>query len=292
MLNFGSLNIDYVYSVSHIVAGGETIHSQSLASFAGGKGLNQSIAMARAGVAVHHAGMVGQDGRELLDMLKENGVDTGYIKVVNGRSGHAIIQLSASGENSIVLYGGANRALTEGFIDDVLAGFGRGDVLLLQNEVNLVNYIIERGHDKGMRIALNPSPFDDAITQCDLGKIDIFIVNQIEGMQITGEGNTDTIPEKIRQMFPSAIIVLTLGENGSVLVCKDGEFRQPAFKVPVIDTTGAGDTYTGYILMGLLNGDTYQDAMALASKAAALTVSVKGAANSIPSLEEVKSQRF
>lgn len=161
ILNFGSLNIDYTYSVDHIVHPGETITSGSLEVFPGGKGLNQSIALARAGADVYHAGLIGEDGIFLRDLCRESGVKTGYIRETETRTGNAIIQVSEKGENCIILYPGANREQTEEYIDEVLKGFGEGDVLLLQNEINLLDYLISKGAEKGMKIVLNPSPFDE-----------------------------------------------------------------------------------------------------------------------------------
>ena len=158
VLNMGSLNLDYVYQVDHIVTGGETLASGGMEVFCGGKGLNQSIALARAGVPVYHAGMIGEDGEMLLDICRENGVDTRYIRRIPGKNGHTIIQVDRKAQNSILLYGGSNRALTREWVDGVLEEFGQGDLLLLQNEINLLGYIVDTAYRRGMRIVLNPSP--------------------------------------------------------------------------------------------------------------------------------------
>lgn len=163
VLNYGSLNIDYVYSVDHIAQIGETILSDSLKTFCGGKGLNQSIALAKAGVAVNHAGLIGEDGDILLDICKEYGVDTTYIKKVPAQGGHTIIQVDKEGRNNIILYGGTNQMQSREYIDKVLSDFTAGDYLLLQNEINQLDYIIDKAYEKEMRIVLNPSPFDDKL---------------------------------------------------------------------------------------------------------------------------------
>ena len=195
VLNFGSLNLDYVYSVDHMVAPGETLASSGMNIFCGGKGLNQSIALAKAGVDVYHAGMIGEEGGILLKACKEGGVNADFIKSIPGKSGHTIIQVDKNGQNCILLYGGANRSITKEYVDEVLAHFEKGDILLLQNEINMLDYIIDCAYEKEMMIILNPSPYDDALEACDFGKISMFLLNEIEGGQVTGETQTDRILE-------------------------------------------------------------------------------------------------
>lgn len=180
VLNFGSLNIDYVYSVDHIVTKGETQSSFSRNVFSGGKGLNQSIALARADVAVYQAGMIGQDGLFLLDILKKEGVNVDFVQICDGASGHAIIQNSLDGENSILLYGGANQQMTKEYVDYVLSHFEIGDFLILQNEINELAYMIQKAHERGMVICLNPSPMNDIILQLPLELIDWWFFNEVE----------------------------------------------------------------------------------------------------------------
>ena len=132
ILNFGSCNIDYVYSLDHIVRVGETETTNKLEIFPGGKGLNQSIAASKAGVKVYHAGCVGYDGNLLTDILSENGIDISYLRKTPEKIGHAVIQVSNKGENSIFLYPGSNEMVSEDYIDDVLENFDSGDIILLQ----------------------------------------------------------------------------------------------------------------------------------------------------------------
>ena len=289
VLNFGSLNYDYVYKVDHAVTPGETMDSFGMDTFLGGKGLNQSISLARAGVKVFHAGQVGQDGKMFLDVCNKSGIDTSYIKMIEGKSGHAIIQLDKNAQNCILLYGGSNRKITKEFVDEVLSHFEKGDILLLQNEINELDYIIDRAYEKGMQIALNPSPFDKALDACDLKKISYFLLNEIEGGQISGENEPDRILDVMMSKFPEAKVVLTLGSDGVVYRDKDQTCRQGIFKVKAVDTTAAGDTFTGYFIAGILAGMSVPDILKMCAKASAITVSRMGATDSIPTMDEVNN---
>lgn len=202
ILNIGSMNLDLVYSVDHIVSPGETEASFSLDSFLGGKGLNQSIALAKAGAAVSQGGMVGEDGQIFLDACRQYGVDGSLIRTVPGKSGHAVIQRDKAGQNCILLCGGANQCLTEEYVDSVLAHFSAGDLLLLQNEVNLMPYIVDSAWEKGLQIALNPSPFNEKLDAVDMTKICIFLLNEVEGEQITGCGEPEDILAELRAASP------------------------------------------------------------------------------------------
>lgn len=288
VLNFGSLNLDYTYQVESILIPGETQASKGRQIFCGGKGLNQSIALAKAGVPVYHAGMIGDEGGVLLDACRENGVNTDFIRKIDGPSGHTIIQVDRNGQNCILLYGGANRSITREFVDQVLDSFEEGDMILLQNEINELDYIIDRAYEKGMMIVLNPSPYDSALDSCDLGKVSLFLVNEIEGYQITGEKEPDRILGRIREIYPGARVVLTLGGDGSVYQDETGAvYRQGIYKVKAVDTTAAGDTFTGYFLSSLIGGMPVAEGLDMAAKASAIAVSRPGATASIPLRDEV-----
>lgn len=295
VLSFGSLNIDYVYKVDHFVNKGETLSSKSLQVFTGGKGLNQSIALAKAGVEVYHAGMVGEDGKMLLEAMDEAGVHTEFVKVQGEvRTGNAIIQNDLQGDNCILLYGGANQQIDETYINEVLEQFGSEDWLLIQNEINNLPYLVSQAKEKGMRIILNPSPMNEKIAELPLDKIDYFILNEVEAQQLLEKELKDDrdgkeLAEEIKTAFPGATIVLTQGEKGSVYY--DGEqcISQEIFKVKAVDTTAAGDTFTGYFVGGILNGDSPEKAMRVAAKASAIAVTRPGAAPSIPTKEEVRN---
>ena len=287
VLNIGSMNLDLVYSVDHIVQPGETEASFALDTFLGGKGLNQSMALAKAGVEVYQGGMIGEDGQPFLDACAEYGVKADYIRTVPGKSGHAVIQRDKNAQNCILLYGGANQMLTEEYVDEVLANFGEGDILLLQNEVNQMPYIVERAYEKGMQIALNPSPFNEKLSAVDMAKISIFLLNEVEGNQVTGLTNPDEIIAEMLRRFPKAKIVLTLGKDGAVYADAEQKHFQPIFKVQAVDTTAAGDTFTGYFLAGLLDGMPVPKILKMSAKASSIAVTREGAVPSIPYRSEV-----
>ena len=289
VLNIGSMNLDLVYSVDHIVQPGETEASFALDTFLGGKGLNQSMALAKAGVEVYQGGMIGEDGQPFLDACAEYGVKADYIRTVPGKSGHAVIQRDKNAQNCILLYGGANQMLTEEYVDSVLANFEAGDILLLQNEVNQMPYIVEKAYGKGMQIALNPSPFNEKLSAVDMAKIAIFLLNEVEGNQVTGLTDPDEIIAEMLRRFPKAKIVLTLGKDGAVYADAEQKHFQPIFKVQAVDTTAAGDTFTGYFLAGLLSGLPVPEILKMSAKASSIAVTRAGAVPSIPYRDEVLS---
>lgn len=297
ILSFGSLNIDYVYTVPHFVKKGETLSAKELNVYTGGKGLNQSIALSRAGMRTYHAGAIGNDGMFLLDKLKEAGVNTEYVKILEEtRTGNAIIQNDIEGDNCILLYGGANQAITTNHVDEVFENFDKEDYLLLQNEINNLSYIIKKAKQIGMQIILNPSPMNEKILKLPLDQIDYFILNEIEAMQILEMGEKQEVDGKyfakrLYNKFPSATIILTLGSDGSICISENEYAQQPIYKVKAVDTTAAGDTYTGYFIAGILNGKTIKESMDMASKASAIAVTRQGAAPSIPTMEEVKTYK-
>ena len=289
VLSFGSLNLDFVYQVDHIVLGGETIDAHDVQTHCGGKGLNQSIALARGGADVAHAGIVGDDGQALLDICRESGVDVSRVRVDEGRSGHTIIQVDSHGQNSIILFGGTNRAVTSAYIDEALEGYGEGDLIVLQNEINMLPQIIESAAARGMRVVLNPSPYDDRIDECDLSRVLLFFVNEIEGEQITGKSDPAQILDVFAERYPGANVVLTLGSEGAVAQFGGERFEQPIIPTAAVDTTAAGDTFTGFFLAEYLRSGDVAQAMLTAAQASSIAVSRAGAAPSIPTLDEVRA---
>lgn len=287
ILNFGSCNIDIVCSLDHIVKPGETLSAHSVEMFVGGKGLNQSVALANAGSKVYHAGCIGSDGSVLSDFMLNAGVDLSYLRVVDEKTGQATIQVDKNGENAIFLYAGANNAVTEEYVDSVLSNFGKGDFLLLQNEINNISYIIDKAYDRGMKIFLNPAPFNKNVADIDLNKLYCIIPNEIESSGYTGSDGYKAFADLIRSKYPNLRAVVTLGKRGSVYIDAETIHIQKAYTVNAVDTTAAGDTFVGYFVAEISRGKAPHEAINVASAASALTVSRKGAAPSIPTLDEV-----
>lgn len=293
ILNFGSLNIDYVYGVSHMVRPGETLAARGRSVYPGGKGLNQSVALARAGARVWHAGLVGPEGDILLDVCREAGVSVEFVGRSDVPSGHTVIQVDDEGQNSILLFGGANREVDEGFADEVLSHFEPGDYLVLQNEISCLSHIVDAAFERGLVIVLNPSPYDDALDAVDMGKVALLMLNEVEGSQVAG-GSTDPgdILRAIGERYPRASVVLTLGSQGSIYQGEGGRVNQPIYRVDTVDTTAAGDTFTGYFVAAIAAGEPVPVALDRAARASAIAVTRSGAVPSIPTRDEVDSHIF
>lgn len=288
VLNFGSLNIDYTYTVNHFVRAGETISSKGLQRYSGGKGLNQSVALGRSGADVWHAGAVGSDGQFLIEELQHAGVHTEYIRTVKESTGHAIIQKTELGENGILLYGGANQKITKAQINETLEYFGEGDFLILQNEISEMIYLMEQGYRKGMRIVFTPAPMNERVREYPIANAEYLILNETEAEGFCGEGSSQEVMRKLSERFPSVKIILTLGEQGAWYRYGKETYFQKIVKVPIVDTTAAGDTFTGYFVGAVIRGMEVWQAMAVAAMAGAIAVSRPGAAPSIPVWDEVK----
>lgn len=288
ILNFGSLNIDIFFRVENIVKPGETISAKSIEKRPGGKGLNQSVALSKSFENVYHAGSVGDDGIFLIDYLNSENINTKYIKKSDKLTGNAIIQVDDRGENSIVLYKGANFDNDKKFIDEVLDNFDKDDILLLQNEISSMKYLIDKAYEKGMKIVLNPSPITDEIKEFDFNKIDLLLVNEIEAKDIANKDNIDESINYFMATYPNINLIVTLGSKGSIFVNKNEKIKQEGIKVQSVDSTGAGDTFTGFFVSYFYQGKNVRDCLKFASLASALSVTKSGASISIPSLCDVK----
>ena len=278
VVNFGSLNIDYVYRVDHFVQPGETMSAQSLQIQCGGKGLNQSVALARAGVETWHAGLIGPEGHFLKETLDRAGVHTRFVEESAGSTGHAIIQVDSTGQNSILLHDGANGRLTPDFVTAVLDQFSAGDTVLLQNETSCVEEIIHQAARRGMRTAMNAAPANEKLVGLPLEALSWLLVNEVEGAFLAGTEAPEAILDTLAARYPETTVVLTLGEQGAAAARGGWRAWGPARKTAVVDTTAAGDTFTGYFLRRALEGGTLEEALSLAAAASALAVSRPGAA--------------
>lgn len=278
ILVLGSINIDYNYSVKRITVPKETRASLGMRAFPGGKGMNQAVTLARAGWEVELAGMVGEDGIEVLEQIAEAGVNVSRVKIIDERTGHAIIQVDDVGQNAILLYSGANHKIDHEYVDAILADYEKGDVLLLQNEISSMDYILQRAAEKELFTVLNPSPITNELLECDLSKVSMFCLNEVEGRALTGFVQPGDILLRFDTLYPNSEVVFTLGSHGAFYKKGSQQEYHPAVKVSPVDSTAAGDVFEGYFLAEYLAGNKPKDALKKASYAAALAITREGAA--------------
>ncbi|MDB6177092.1 ribokinase [Paracoccus sp. Z330] len=281
--NLGSINIDHVYRLNHLPRPGETLAATTYSVGLGGKGANQSIAAARAGAATLHLGGMSGADNWVVDRLTSYGVQTHLLqRHADQVTGHAIILLDSTGENSIVIHPGANRQLDSGTLAKALSGLGKGDTLLLQNETSHQVEAARTARERGARVIYSAAPFDLQAVHEILPYVSVLAMNAGEAEQLF-----KAMPGDI----PVDGLLITRGAEGAEY--RDMETgqvtRQSAFAVEPVDTTGAGDTFAGYFAAGLDRGDTVATALELASAAAALKVTRPGAGDAIPSYDEVQA---
>jgi ribokinase len=283
IFNLGSVNADKFYRLPHLVQPGETIAASSTYEGLGGKGTNMSVAASRAGSDVCHVGAVGPDGAWAVERIKGYGVDTLFLSEVQQPTGHAIIMVDDAGENSIVIYPGANHAIPERLVTEALNAAKHGDLVLIQNETCHQVLMAQTAWERGLKVAYAAAPFDADAVQDILPYTDYLILNELEMQQL--EDATGKTPSEL----PLHDVVVTLGARGCAWYDNATGLKThfAAPKVDVVDTTGAGDTFTGYLIAGLEQGLTMPEAIKRAQIASAIMVTRKGTADVIPTLEEV-----
>lgn len=287
VLCFGSANLDHVYKVDHFTVPGETQGCLEYNIKCGGKGVNQAIAMAFAGNDTYFAGIIGSDSGLLKDALVDKGVHIDYMKISNKPTGYAIIEVDQSGQNHILLYGGTNKEIDFEYIDEVLSHFSKGDIVVLQNEINNVPYIIERCYEKEMKSFFNAAPYDIAVKNYPIEKVTWLVVNETEGAALSNEEDYEKIIQTLKQKYPHTHILFTMGKEGSRVLTDKEDIKVEALKVNAVDTTGAGDTYIGYFVRGIVEEMPLLETAQMATKASAIAVTRFGAVDSIPNYEEV-----
>jgi ribokinase len=287
VINFGSINIDHVYQVDHFVQPGETIASSDYQCLLGGKGANQSIALAKAGIEVRHVGKINENDASFKQSMIRNGIDCKHVAFTQTATGHAIIQVTPSAENAIVLFGGANHEMTEKDIAYALDNVKSNDWVLTQNETNGIEQVLTLAKEKGLKVAFNPAPMSESVKHLPHECIDLLIVNEVEAEEISGRQQLDKIEDYFRQNWPHAEVLITLGKAGVRMLKKEKTIDVPAFLVEAVDTTAAGDTFIGYFLSAYSDHADAKTALTRACAASALAVTKVGAAQSIPDSEEV-----
>lgn len=281
--NLGSINADHVYRLPHLPAPGETLAALDYRVGLGGKGANQSVALARAGADVRHIGAIGADGRWMVERMSDAGVDCRFVTEIDGASGHAIIEVDASGENAILLFPGSNRQIATGTVAAALDTAQPGDWLVMQNETSAQTEAARLARARGMKVAYSAAPFDPQAVRAVLDDISLLLLNEVEAEQLCAALGVTL------KALPVETVVVTLGRRGAVWhgLAEGTEVHVPAFPVRALDTTGAGDTFAGYLIAGLAAGAEPAEALRLASAAAALKVTRAGAGDAIPARAEV-----
>lgn len=291
----GSINMDFVVRAPNLPNPGETVLGNELRTFPGGKGANQAIAASRMGGDVTIIGCVGKDpyGKTLVQNLQSNGVNTKLIKrTTDFHTGLASITVSSTGENSIVVVPGANSLLTPEHIEKSEEAFIAGSLLILQLEIPIpvVDYSIRIAKKHNMKVLLNPAPalsLDDHI----FSNVDYLVPNKSELAVLTDSQQSDDIyymVKKLNNKF-NGVIVVTLGNNG-VFVFDNGIVNHiPSYKVNVVDTTGAGDTFIAAFSTALCEGLVPMDAAKWGNAAAAISIKKEGAQSSLPYRHEVQN---
>ena len=286
--NLGSINIDRFYSLPHLPAPGETLAASAYSEGLGGKGANMSVAISRAGARACHIGAVGSDGLWARDRLMEYGVDTRHIAQMPGATGHANINVDAAGENQIVLFPGANAEISESQLAQALSEATTQDMFLTQNETNAQRTGAEMAKRLGLRVAYAAAPFSAEAVSNMLDLADLLFLTAVEAEQLTQA--TGQAPDDL----PVAHVIVTRGGDGADWYDNASKARHAvaAYPADVVDTTGAGDTFTGFALAGLDRGMGMAQALDLGSRAGALMVARHGTADVIPDLKDIEDARF
>ena len=294
----GSLNMDLVVNVDTMPKPGQTIIGSNFREVPGGKGANQAVAMARLNGNVSMIGKVGEDGfgQTLINSLKNDKVDTTYIQTAKGATGVALITVDKNAQNSIVVSPGANFEVKEDDIDNNIEAIKNSDIVVLQLEtpLNTIKYALNKAKELNKYTILNPAPavkLDDEIIK----NVDLLTPNETELEIISGVSieTEEDIQKAAQIMIEKGVkeLIVTLGSKGSLYINKEKSMFKKAYKVEAVDTTAAGDSYTGALAVALSQDKNIEDAMDFASKVGALSVLKEGAQSSLPTLEDVKNFR-
>lgn len=290
IFNFGSINIDHTYYVPHLVRPGETLASSEYTVGLGGKGVNQSLAIARAGGHVSHWGRLSSSDARVIEELTHAGVNVDGIELTHQPSGHAIVQIDPHGENAILLFSGANQSFTAERLASLMKHASPGDTILIQNECNGLNELIPLAVRHGCHVIFNPAPMNSDVASLPLEQCDLVFFNRSEAALLAGmpiESGAEDLLTCCKQRVGGADVILTLGSEGAWYQRGDEVLFQNAFKIKAVDTTAAGDTFVGYFLAARQAGLVPSQCLLRASAAAALTVQQRGAARSIPTSNAV-----
>ncbi|WP_434797098.1 ribokinase [Terrisporobacter vanillatitrophus] len=292
----GSLNMDLVVNVDTMPKPGQTLLGGNFKEVPGGKGANQAVAMARLEGNVSMIGKIGNDGfgKTLREALNNDNVNTNHVHIANCYTGVAFITVDKNAQNAIVVAPGANFQLTKDDIDKSIDCIKSSDIVVIQLETPLetVKYVLQIAKDLNKYTILNPAPavkLDDEIIK----NVDLLTPNETE-LEIISETkieNEDDINKAASKVIEKGVkeLIITLGSKGSLYINEERSFFKPAYKVEAVDTTAAGDSFTGALAVALSNNKTMEEAMDFASKVGALSVMKEGAQSSLPTLKDVEN---
>lgn len=292
----GSLNMDLVVNVLEMPKKGQTLIGSNFKEVPGGKGANQAVAMARLGGNVTMIGKVGKDsfGDTLINALKNDNIDTNYIKKVEGPTGVAMITVDKNAENSIVVAPGANFKVDTNDIDENISAIENSDIVVVQLETPLetINYALKKAKELNKYTILNPAPavkLEDEIIE----NVDLLTPNETELEILSGVtiNNEDDILKAAKIMIDKGVkeLIVTLGSKGSLYINNEKSMFKKSYKVDAVDTTAAGDSYTGALSVAFSKDESIEEAMDFASKVGALCVMKEGAQSSLPKLQDVEN---
>ena len=281
--NLGSINADLFYSVPHLPGPGETLAATAYSTGLGGKGANQSVAAALAGSNVVHIGAIGRDGLWTVQRLREFGVDTAHVSILEIPTAHAIINVDPQGENAIVVFPGANMEQSLTQVESTLSAASIGDMLILQNETNLTIQAAQIAKTRGLDVIYSAAPFSASAVEQMLPHTDMLVMNAVEAEQLT-----KSLDVALDQLDVPHLLITQGGDGATWYDLQDNdEIHIPAFSTTPVDTTGAGDCFIGTLAAGLDQGFDRAQAMRRAAAASAIQVTRPGTADAIPSRDEV-----
>ncbi len=289
ILIIGSINIDYVCTVDELPQKGETLLASSFVESSGGKGANQAVAARRLGAEVTMIGAVGKDsiGNKLINSLGKEGINVDSTKSVDVPTGNAIITVDKNGDNTIVVYSGANFRVDEGLVSSYESIIAENDFIILQLEIPMetVLHSAKLAKKHGKKVILNPAPAKELPKEI-FEYIDYITPNETELARITG---IDDVKLASRELIKRGAknVVVTLGEKGSYYL-GESELEVGSFKVDAVDTTAAGDSFNGALAVALGEGRSIEEALKYANAVGALTATKIGAQVSLPYKEEVE----
>lgn len=292
ILIYGSVNIDNTFAVKEIVKPGETVSCEFTGKTAGGKGANQACAAGMASdgrFEVFFAGKADHEADFIFNKMEESGTSCKYVTFSDYGTGMAVIQVAEDGQNSILVCGNGNIHIEKHEIDSVLSNFSEGDCVILNAEINNLDYLINECSKKGMVIFFNPSPVNENLKNLPLEKASYLVFNEVEGAFFSGLNTTDykAMSDALVKKYPNSKIVLTMGSEGAWCGDKNQSVYVPACKVKAVDTTGCGDTFLGFFAAEIMAGSSTETALSVAAKAASIAATRHGAMNSIPRYSEL-----